>query len=224
MDTKTTKQCLDLYRAVILRGFSIKEIERMNGHDGVAWRATLCKGKAKVVTASNDGNGGPDWVDIRMPGESRAVREAKAQPILDELFSIEEVAASIRALDISIARMTLEYGVAHAQAQHPELTADQVREKLTSEVAAQIEAINAAPPRRDEEAIGSVIGDLMDTAKLVASLKRTCKTATVWFRRDEPMGSFMRLKRPETPEVRQAVLAKHGTDFEAFASDALLGL
>lgn len=207
---KTTKQCLDLYRAVLLRGFSLKEIGTLTTHDGVAWHATLCKGKTKVLTAGNDGTGGPDWVQIRLPGDSRSAREAQAKVIIDELMDIPEVSASIRALDVWIARLSLEHGTEDAQE--------------AAKVEREVQAINAAAARRNDDAIGALVGDLMDAAKLIASLKRVCKSSTVWFRTNEPIGSYMKLKRPETPALRQQILAKEGAKFEAFASDVVLGL
>lgn len=224
MNDKTTRQCLDLYRAVALRGFTIKEIGSLDTQDGVAWHATLCKGKTKVLTAGNDGTGGPDWIQLRLPGDSRTAREAQAKPIIDELMDIPEVCASVRAFDESVARLRLEYDVEDNQAKNTETTIEQARATVLAEVETVIQAIHATPARRDDEAIAGVVGELMDTAKVIASLKRVCKKSTAWLRKNEPLGSYMQIKRPETPEIRQHVLNKKADDFDGFVSDAIAGL
>lgn len=77
-----------------MHGYTIKKMESMQGHDGLAWRATFCKDGKEVVTAYDDGWGGPVALTVH-DKELYAGFVAKAKELEPEGFEVEGALAGM---------------------------------------------------------------------------------------------------------------------------------
>ena len=199
---------LAMYRAALAAGFTVSPIKPMSARDGVHWEATLSLNGKKVIVASNDGNGGPDWVE---PVHSKSVQPADARAAADaagaKLLALPEVHTYRLAFEVEVAKYEKD-------------------EALRKTKIESILANNVVPQR--EEPLGDVIAVLAEVRKAIPKLKKDCAASLQWAPVDAEFGTTMSVKGLlDTPAAREKVMAKWPEKFQGFqgfVSDLLAGL
>lgn len=198
---------LGMYRAMLAAGFTVSPIKSMDGRDGVAWQATLSFNGKKVLTASNDGNGGPDWVEPipvsaieKLDGARDAMKAA-----IDKLASLPEVITFLKAFEITV----LAY-------------IDDAAERKAKE-----EEVLASALQINDERVGHVVGTMAEIRKTLPKLKKIAATGMNWADAGDEFGEFRTLKHPDTPANRAALAAKKPERFaviQGYLPDLIAGL
>lgn len=198
---------LGMYRAMLAAGFTVSPIKSMAGRDGVAWQATLSLNGKKVLTASNDGNGGEDWVEpipVSDIEKLAGAREAM-QAAIDKLGALPEVITFLKAYEISAFAYI-----------------DDAAERKAKE-----DEMMAATLQINDERVGNLVGTMAEIRKTLPKLKKIAATGMNWADEGDDFGVFRTLKHADTPANRAALAAKKPERFaviQGYLPDLIAGL
>ena len=199
---------LAMYRAALAAGFTVSPIKESETRRGIAWQATLSLNGVKVIEASNDGDGGADWIDPVFKsanGRDGAAREA-AERAREALFALPEVHTFLAAFDIDVKK----------------------RGGATAEEALALVAQSGPRVAQDDDAVGHVISTLAEVRKLLPRLKKVTESGIHFARATHQFGQYASVKTiPDTPHAREKVRQKWPDEFavfQGFIPDLIAGL
>lgn len=195
------KQDIALVLAIAEAGFKLTDSKSVDTHDGAAWRATLNRGRTKIVTVSNGGHGGPDQSHFHASTEGSKAADMAS---LEKLFAVPEVAVAVRghmlfSLDLEKQYSKVE-GFDYASAE--------------ADIAARV-------PEVTEDNVEFLVGRIADISGTVSSFKRATKTKLlVVFKGGDEKGEYVTYKCADTPANRERVkLHEKKREIDYFIAD-----
>lgn len=194
---------LAMYRAVLAAGFTVSPLKSMAARDGDHWEAILSLSGVKLIVASNDGNGGPNWISpFKFDTPAQTPTDAMAK-----LLALPEVKTFMLAFDVAV----ISYEPDPA--------------KLSAEIA---ELLAKNEVSTDDDAIGQVIRALAEIRKELPKLKKKATVGTHWVGAGADFGNYHSVPSVlDTPENRPKCMAKWPAefkDFQGFLPDLIAGL
>lgn len=195
--TRSLKNDIALFLATTAAGFRLTENKSAPTSNGAAWCASLMHGRAKIVTVTNGGYGGPNESHFH-------TLTAAGKGSLETLFAIAEVTSAVRRHMLS------------------QLASEKQYDKLSDpDYAAAIADVEARVPAATKNNVEFLVSYVADTGEMISSLKRAIKTKlVVVFEGGDSKYEYVAYNIIDTPANRERVkLQEKGRNIDFFIAD-----